>query len=349
MYRFDIQEIFLLNKKVSKHLQKRGGDRMAIEISSTKISIWRTCPFGFYLTYVEKVKVPKWIRFIFGSTVHRTIAGFYRLNPKQRIKRLQEGKTILFPQTKKAAIGLWIRNWQKATRNKEEIRFDPEKNPEKQIQDLLALGASMIAKYWQDNINSSPPIAVEQRFTLPCPGINGVTLVGSIDQIRQIGEEYWLLDIKTSWEDYGKQNARYQYPVHHDYQFTIYSLAFRMLYGLREAGIVRYPLGYKKTCPITEEKIDKLAIVTPRRIDDYMDLFLTISSLLENCRNGLFFKNFGDHCTVCDYQEVCAKWKITSIPIPVGELKWEKVNPEKIIALLEEKARELNFRQPRLF
>jgi len=326
---------------------------VAVNVSSTKLSIWRTCPFLFYLIYVEKIRVPKWIKFVFGSAVHRTIAGFYRLNEKQRKKRLEQKtkkkQTLLFPQSKKGAIGLWIRNWKEVTQNKAEIRFDPGKSPDKQIQNLLELGASMVGKYWEDNFEAPFPMAVEERFKIPVPGIDGVALVGSIDQIRKIGGEYWLVDLKTSWQDYGMQDPRIQYPVHHNYQFTIYSLAFRIRHGKTEAGIIRYPLGYKGTSPVTGEKIDKSVIVTPRQIEDYVDLILFISVFLDNCDKGLFFKNFGDHCTICDYQEICSTWKITSTPIPVGELKWGKIDPEKVIALLEEKARELSFKQPRLF
>ncbi len=323
---------------------------MAIRISASKLERWQTCPFSYYLAYIKRVGAPKWIKTIFGVAVHRTIAGFYRLNENQRSKRIRKGKTQLLPQTKKSAIRLWIYNWRRIIEEtgKENIRFDSGKDPQEQIQEFLKLGASMIGKYWQDNHDTPFPVAVEKRFSVTLPGINGVTIVGSIDQIREIFGEWWLVDLKTGWQDYGLEDARLQYPVHHSYQFTIYSLAFRILYGRKEAGIIRYPLGYKRKCPITGRKIDKSAIITPRTIDDYLDLILLIMAFLRNCDLAIFPKNYGDHCRFCDYLEVCAHWKRKSVPLPVGELNWGKINPERVIAELEEIARFQRVKQPRL-
>ena len=323
---------------------------MTIRISASKLQRWQTCPFSYYLAYIRKEKTPKWIRALFGVAVHRTIAGFYRLNENQRSKRIRKKQTQLVPQTKKSAIGLWIHNWQRIIEEtgKENIRFDLGKDPEEQIQELLRLGASMIGKYWQDNYNAPFPVAVEKRFSITLPGITGVTLVGSIDQIRKISDEWWLLDLKTGRQDYGLEDARFQYPVHHSYQFTIYSLAFRMLYDEEETGIIRYPLGYKKKPPITGRKVDKSAIITPRTIDDYLDLVLLIITFLRNCDLALYPKNYGDHCRFCDYLEICANWKRKSVPLPVGKLNWGKINPNRVIAELEEIAHFQRVKQPRL-
>ena len=330
---------------------------MAIKISATQLSTFQECPYKYYLAYIAKVKPPRWIKFLFGAIVHQTIARFYSLDERNRLKRVEKGSTELFPQSKESAINIWHWMWSEALKgekanpkiihNPGPIRYDPVIDPKEQAEKLRRLGASMIGKYWEDNHHAPFPLAVEFRFEVPAPGRSDVTLIGSIDQIREIEGKLWIIDLKTSWEDYGVEDSRIQYAVHNETQFTLYSWAFRMMWGKEEAGIIRYPLGFKK-CPITGNKIDKKAIITPRDIENYVNLATLIEYFLFILNKGIFPKFFGRHCQFCDYLDFCAKNKITTTPVPTSQL-FKAVDPNKIRAQLEEATQSLpRIKRPRL-
>ncbi|GEM_PF-6530540 len=340
---------------------------MAIEVSATKLLTFQECPYKFFLAYVGRVQVPKGVKAVFGQTVHQLIAYFHSLSPSAQQKRLKKGLTLLRPKTEKAAARYW---WMycadmfqeekaKITKHKGKIRFEGKKPEEieREKRLIFALGETMIRKYWRDNVNAPPPIKVEDYFRyIPAPGRFDVFLRGSIDQIREIpyldGESgnWYILDLKTEWQDYGIEDPRVQFPVHHDYQFTIYSWVFRIKYSRKEAGIIRYPLGYKGTNPISDEKIDKKALISPRSERDFLDLANLIDFFISCQEKEIFFKAFGPHCRFCDYLEVCGTPElITAKPWPVSQIDWGGKLKAEIIAHQLEKVQKLKkFSQPRL-
>jgi hypothetical protein len=346
---------------------------MAIKVSATKLLTFAECPWKYFLIYgcKPKIKVPVSIWLVFGQAVHQFIAGMYRLSPAQMAERIKRGETVLFPTTKEDAIGMWHRFFSdvlqeenaKLFHNPCKIRFDGRtvKEIKKEKEKFRALGASMIGKYWEDNKDAPPPIAIEARFGgIPAPDPKGkprtdVFLVGAMDQIREIpyqggkGESWYILDLKTSWYDFGEKDARVQFPVHQNLQFTLYSWAFRQKYGRKEAGIIRYPLGYRGTNPITGEKVDKRALLTPREKKHFIRLGIFIVYFLIQQEKGDFPKKIGAHCKRCDYLEICQPELITTTPIPVSKFDWGRVDSEIIRQKLEEMAPLKKLRQPRLF
>lgn len=346
---------------------------MAIKISATKLLTFAECPWKYFLMYEvrPKIKVPVSIHLVFGQAVHQIIASMYRLSPQQMLERIKRGQTILFPTTKESAIRIWNGFFSdvlkeedgKLLHNPCRIRFNGRtpKEIRKEKEKFRVLGASMIGKYWEDNKDAPPPIAVETRFDgIPAPDPEGkpradVILVGAMDQIREIpyqaGKgEWYIIDLKTGWYDFGEKDARVQFPVHHDLQFTLYSWAFRQKYEKKEAGIIRYPLGYRGTNTITGEKIDKRALITPREEKHFIELGKFIAYFLSQLRKENFPRNIGQHCERCDYLEVCAHPELVlTNPIPVSKIDWGKVDSEIIRKRLEELAPLKKLRQPRLF
>jgi len=346
---------------------------MALEVSVSKLRLFQSCPWQYYLTYGTDIKVPQWVLKVFGQAVHRAIQLFYSPNEKVRKARIefeQHERTQLFPVSEEGARGIWCLVWREALkeegadpkifRNPCRIRFDGETKKEikKEKNKLWNVGASMAKKYWRDNHKAPFPQTpipgekgVEMRFRVPAPHRDDVNLVGVIDQIRKINGKYWIVDLKTGWWDFGEENARIQYPVHHDYQFTVYSYAFRRFYpGIKEAGIIRYPMGYKKTDPITKEKIDKKAIFTARTEKDYEDLAKLIDFYIACLETGHFPKFYGYACRSCDYLEICSPRSEhrTTEPIEVSKINWGKINKEELIKELAPRAKELDFHEPRL-
>ncbi|MCD5396149.1 MAG: PD-(D/E)XK nuclease family protein [Candidatus Pacebacteria bacterium] len=347
---------------------------MAIKVSATKLLTFTKCPWKYFLIYECKprIEVPISIWLVFGQAVHQLIASFYRLSPAQMAQRIKRGKTILYPTTKEKAIRMWHTLFSDVLKEKNaeffhspcRIRFDRStpKGIKEEKEKFRALGASMIGKYWKDNKDAPPPIAVEAPFSkIPAPDVEekqryDVVLVGTMDQIREIpyqggqGKNWYILDLKTSWYDFGEEDPRVQFPVHRDLQFTIYSWAFRVKYGRKEGGIIRYPLGYRGKNPITGEKIDKRALITPREDIHFLELGQLIDFFLSCQKREDFSRIIGKHCERCDYLEICAHPElIIAKPIPVSEFDWGEVDSEIIKKRLEEAAPLRKFSQPRLF
>ncbi len=354
---------------------------MAFKVSASKLGHLITCPQEYYYIHEAKIKVPQWVLKVFGRAMHRTIQFFYRPNEKVRKARIEfeeRGMTQLFPRNEKGAQGIWYLVWGQALKEKKadpgifsnpcKIRFDgkTEKEIGKQKNKLWNVGASMARKYWRDNYDvpfPETPIpgekAVEMRFKVPAPHRDDVLITGVIDQIRKINGKYLIMDLKTAWWDFGEENVRIQYAVHHDYQFTIYSYAFRELYpGIEEAGIIRYPLGYKKTIidPETKEKkrIDKKAIITTRTDRDYEDLAKLIDFYVNYLETRhfprfVFPKFYGFACRNCDYLQICSSSEsyITK-PVEVSKIQWGEIDRQELIRKLSPRAEELTFSLPRL-
>lgn len=336
---------------------------MAIKVSATKLRSFQECPMLYWLTYHAEIKPkpPQWVKKVFGKTVHLWVERQYRLTPRQRQGRIKQGITQLSAKSAKSAAGMWYHIWGEALKEENAnprifprgcpIRFEGNTIAEiKEEKDKYSgLGAKMAVRYWTDNCDAPFPEAVEKRFqNLPCPGRDDIHLNGVIDQIRIIDGQYWIVDIKTSYQDYGEEDPRIQYVVHHDPQFTFYSWSFRLIYSTEEAGIIRYPLGQKR-CRITGDIIDKNAIITSRGIEDYQHLTVMINFFVTCLEKGIFPRHISNGCLNCDYLEPCAYPELfCTKPVPVGKLLWGEIDQAKIMKQLEEQAELQQFSRPRL-
>lgn len=340
---------------------------MAIELSPTKLRTFRECPYRYFLIYEARIKMPVSVFLVFGTAIHDLIRLLYRLNEKQRAERVAQGKTQLFYENPQALVRFWLGvYWPEVLKGEEAnpklvahpraIRFNgrTEEEVREEEKKFGQLGAAILSKYHQDNVWSPWPFAIEDDFRVPAPGRPDIRVVGKIDQIREVDGRFHILDFKTGWEDFGRNEARVQFPVHHDYQFTAYSWAFRMKYGFQENGIIRYPLGYKGRDPLTDERIEKKAIVSPPRTEkDYAHLAQLIDFFLLASEYELWPRFYDDSgCRFCDYQDPCQSPErfIVSQPQEVSHLDWGRVDINSLRIQLEEAARKrlLYFSQPRL-
>lgn len=337
---------------------------MALDLSASKLRAFQECPYRYFLIYEAKIEMPVSVHLVFGSAIHEVIRKLYRLNEKQR-KQRGENRTHLFFESPKALVSFWFRYWKEVLKEKEAdpklvahpqaIRFDSQTKEgiEEEKEKFFQLGAAMLSKYHRDNAFAPWPVAVEQFFRVPAPGREDIHLQGRFDQIREIEGKLYIVDLKTSWRDFGQADPRIQFPVHHDYQFTIYSWAFEMLYGRKPEGIIRYPLGWKGKDPLTDKRIDKKILESPpRTLNDYSHLSQLIDFLLLAAEFNQWPRYYSSHCRFCDYQEPCQAPEeyITSEPQEVSRFKWGERNIQKIKTQLEKAviAKQLDFSQPRL-
>lgn len=336
---------------------------MAVKISASMLNVFQRCPFAFRLRHLSTptIVVPKYVRTVFGSALHYVLLRqFYRkLSVKAKEARLKNNLPLVFPKDKKSVIGIWIRIWREALKEEGadkkiapfacKIKYDGKTEKEiKEEQDLyLRWGIEIVGRYWEIHAFQPLPIAVEFPFSVFTPHRADILLTGSIDQIRKTDGEFWLLDLKTGI-DTRAQDWKDQYSFHHDYQFTIYSYAFRQIFGEKEKGIIIYPLNYYKDKE-TQENKDREAIFTFRNETDYQALVELLDFFIASNNGGVFPRYYGGHCKSCEYIEICdGDKKIFTNPVSVGKIDFGKIDSIRLKKEVEKELAQPRFCRPTL-
>lgn len=310
-----------------------------MRVSYSMLERFQECPYSFLLSHIQKIKPPKSLRSMFGIALHFVLLHlfFQELSEKAIEVRMKKNLPLsLFPKTKDSARKIWIRVWREVVKGEEanpkivpfasKIKYEGTTKEEIQEEQerYLLWGIKIVERFWEIQVNSPPPFAVEFQFSVPAPHRNDIVLIGSIDLIRKVEGKYWLVDLKTGIGPKTK-GWRDQYLFHHGYQFTIYSYAFRRMLKEEEAGIIIYPLNPNKN-PKTQEIEDREAIFTFRTEDDYQELAELLDCFVRFLEIGKFPKYYGAHCRNCDFIEFCDNNnKIFVQPQKTGEIDFGKI------------------------
>jgi CRISPR/Cas system-associated exonuclease Cas4 (RecB family) len=113
--------------------------------------------------------------------------------------------------------------------------------------------------------------------------IGNHVLVGVIDQVDNRGK---VIDYKT-----GAKPTKTQ--LDFDLQFTIYSYAYRKIFGKRESGLI---LRHLTTCS---------DITTERKANDFKFLASEIDKIERSINNDIFVRNLSRGCAYCYFLEAC--------------------------------------------
>lgn len=318
--------------------------------------MWYYCARMYEFVYEKKLKAPAPVALVFGDAIHRAIEWLYKGNPRQKLKRLQNGYSQLYFKSADSFVKFWKFLWFEFSRGSEansailgkkpyEAIEWSSKNP-KQIKEeyflLRDFGANLLEHYYHKHSRDGPfPIEVEKRFIIPLGPIRrslqGVWLEGVFDQIwfdEQNGG-YILVDFKTGWRFYSVQDPKIQLPLHKDFQLSLYSLAFRCLYKTKEKCLIWYPLNYKKD---ENGNIDYWKPVpTFRTEDDHKKALDRIEAFIKGINNRHFDRTENlSRCKRCLFFEKCwSNETIVSRPLEINELPIICV--EKQTEILKEK------------
>ena len=233
-----------------------------MEISYTGLSSLFSCEYSWYLRYIVKVPSVETSASVYGTALHRAIKIGYDngLNRDEIIKTFK-------------------REWFVLTAQKD-IIYSHEKDYAKR----LVNGQEIIGNYYDKYMHNTPqPKATELRFGRS----DGVklgehTLIGIIDQVDHNNK---VIDYKSS-----KPTAA---ELDFDLQFTLYSYAYRALYGVKESALVLRHLG-------------TLSDVTTTRTDSDFDILREEIDKAERTINaGIFLRNLGRGCANCYFLGAC--------------------------------------------
>lgn len=208
----------------------------------------------------------------FGNLIHRFTYLFYKKNWKSREKFLKAWKFYWYNQV--MPDGKFYQPGQVKFRCKGEPYI------------FARTGIDILNRFWDDNYGRPKPFHVEKSFSKE---INGWSFNGRWDRIEKTEEDYSIIDYKSDKELPGPND----YLLRRNIQFTIYSLVFREVFGIKENKIEFYHLPTGKRVP------------TFRTEEDYQYLFQKLMEAEKDIRKKKFSSFVGFHCRWCDFEDYC--------------------------------------------
>ncbi len=234
-----------------------------MELSYTMIQSFMKCEFSYYLRYVKRVPTLESSASAYGTAVHYTLKTGYDNDIDK------DGWVKIFKQ-----------EWFAITSSRDLVFYSSSDFATK-----LKNGQELVADYYDKFVKGMPPPkATELRFGRK-EGLTfgGHTLVGIIDQIDSNNQ---IIDYKTG-------AAPTQTELDLDLQFTIYSLAYRLLFGEDESSLVLRHLTTMRD------------LITSRVLGDFEVLEGEIKKLESKMATDSFLRNLGRDCANCYFLEAC--------------------------------------------
>jgi CRISPR/Cas system-associated exonuclease Cas4 (RecB family) len=125
--------------------------------------------------------------------------------------------------------------------------------------------------------------------------IGGHPVQGFIDRIDFLDGFWYVTDYNTD----KKSPEKDSFILHRHPQFTIYSYAFRKVFGELEKSILYYHLRSGRV------------FKTHRSEKDYDYLKRLLDEVAEGIEKEVFVPFYGFHCNFCDYKTACEKYSIS--------------------------------------
>lgn len=195
--------------------KKRKGTPPWERWSPSKLDTLIMCPFMFYLSYVEKLRVPRHIYTVVGQMIHYMLRLFYNPRLKQGYKTVNSFLNTWkgFYWSAKAGKKIFGRNWEKVD----------EKYTKEDWAKYYKIGAMILVNFflhWIDQLREPGYVRpiVERRFTAK---LGGIQVVGRIDRIELLDEGSITIDYKSGKSVPGKEQ------LSRDIAFTTYSWLYK--------------------------------------------------------------------------------------------------------------------------
>jgi len=251
-------------------------------ISISQLNTYLQCPLCYYFQYELAIPwrtTPSAVAF--GDIIHRAIE-VYNTSLMNGHKVTAEDMTAKFTEDWKAVIETNNVDWKSADESA----------------DLLMKGRDLLALYYQE-FSGFRPKAVELEFRLPILDPSTGLYVESRDAVGRIdliSERGIIVEVKTA----GRSAS--QLDVDTNMQLTLYSWAYRMLYGEPEEKLV--------VVSLVKTKEPQMQLLKTQRCNkDYSRLFHLIARVIKSIDDKVYYPNplniWG--CRSCQYVSECAE------------------------------------------
>lgn len=260
-----------------------------MRVSYSALETYKTCPLKFKYQEIDKIKAPKSIEAIFGSSVHSAL--------KQMFSR-----TPLYP-TLDEIVNFFTVKWQARLPDGQEKK--PEEIDEETLKAYFEEGITLLKNFYKKN----PPwnfnaVELESRFEVQIEDTLNKkthTLAGIIDRIDKSPENdvYEIIDYKTS------KRMPPQNDLDKNLQLSIYNLGLIKRWPHLKQENIKLSLYFLKH----NEKIE-----TKRTIADLEDtkneileIIREIEALISESKE--FIPTPSPLCDWCGYRKICPMWR----------------------------------------
>lgn len=275
------------------------------KLSPSKITTYKGCSFSYYLKYIMHEKVPSNVRLAFGKGIHYMLERFYDVNYKSAESFSKYWK---YYWTSDVA-GNFLKGKEKKNLDVQEFdlkddfkvrignHVDLGPEPVGVFFGYMRLGENILERFYNRHKQLPPPIKKEFAFGVKKDepfDIDGIPVRGVFDRIDENDKGAYITDYKTDKSSPEKDS----FVLHRHPQFTIYSYAFRKLFGKEEEAILYYHLRSGNV------------FKTHRSEKDFDYIKRLINEVAEGITKDYFAPFYGFHCNFCDLKTACEKYSI---------------------------------------
>ncbi len=243
-------------------------------ISYSQIRLYQTCPIKYYYTYIKEIKTPINDK-IFLGTVFHSIVEYYL---KEKISNREPEKEALLIRFKEQF---------------QENQKEREINWNAPTGETRRRGLAFVRHFLKEIAPDIKPLMVEKEMIGYLPDLD-VKLKGIIDLVET---DFSITDFKTTTAKWSKNRLKESY-----LQMQIYRYLFEQAFG-EVVTHLNFRIIYSKNA--VNIKNQKISVKAPDLDCDKM--FDIIKYVVENIRNGVFYKNESYACGYCEFKDTCKK------------------------------------------
>jgi len=238
-------------------------------LSPSQINMYLRCPAAYKYRYVDGLILPPKAALTRGKSVHRG----QEHNYNQKINTLTDVKLSEVQEVTAAEF------------ESLEAETDWENNDKGKVKDE---SISLASLYHQEVAPTVQPVLVEQKIEVKLPNTD-ISILGFIDLVDNDG---FIRDTKTASKTPSESE------VIKSLQLSAYSMAYRDLMGMQEAGV---KLDY-----LVATKTPKVVTLTAQRSDREIERFANIAKAVANAiSKGVYFAAPGN--MLCS-EKNCGFW-----------------------------------------
>ena len=246
--------------------------------SYSSISTFKQCPYKFKLRYLDKIipEVKQTIEAFMGGIVHELLQELY--------DNIKKGKLLPFSELQKKLMDKWKTQW-----DNEILIVKEGMNKENYFESALKFLKNYYNTY--QPFNQGEILGVEEEVRID---LSGKELIGYIDRLEKKGEEYHIIDYKTSnW-------LKSQEELDEDKQLALYQIAVMEKYKTDKVVLNWHFLNFNELLQSkrTIKQIDQLKIELLKTINEIED-----SKAYKACKSRL--------CDWCEYKKQCPEFMTT--------------------------------------
>ncbi len=243
--------------------------------SYSALETFKKCPLKYKFQEIDKIKAPKGVEAVFGSTIHSTLKFMFERNP-------------LYP-TINELIDFFNNAWDNAKNN---LTLSAE-----QLDTYQKDGVAILEKFYKKNQPwNFNVLNLESRFEVE---IENHVLAGIIDRIDKDNEDnYEVIDYKTT------KKMPPQKQIDMDLQMSVYHLGLTKQWPHLDPQKIKLSLYFVKH----GEKITTTR--SQKQLEDTKKLVLkTIAEIEEKTKDNSFEPIPSGLCDYCGFRQICPMWK----------------------------------------